>query len=120
MSRSDNDPPFQEPWQAQALATALGLQEAGVITATEWSDALGIAIQRAQSAGDPDKGDTYYLHVLDALETLLHEKNLLSAEELSTRKAQWKKAYLITPHGQPVTLMHVDKKIPSNRGKPID
>ena len=44
LSRSDDDPPFQEPWQAQALATALGLQEAGIITATEWSDALDAVI----------------------------------------------------------------------------
>lgn len=120
MSRSDNDPPFQEPWQAQALATALGMQEAGVITATEWSEALGAAIKRAQAAGDPDKGDTYYFHVLDALETLMHEKNLIPAEELSTRKAQWKEAFLTTPHGQPVTLTDEDKIIPSNGGKPID
>lgn len=120
LSPSDNDPPFQEPWQAQALATAFGLQQAGVITATEWSEALGAAIKRAQVAGDPDEGDTYYNHVLDALETLMHEKNLVPADELSNRKAQWKEAYLTTPHGQPVTLMDEDKKIPSNGGKRID
>ena len=120
MSRSDNDPPFQKPWQAQALATALGLQEAGVITATEWSEALGAAIKHAQAAGDPDQGATYYNHVLDALEMLMQEKGLVPAEELSTRKAQWKEAYLTTPHGQPVTLMDEDKKIPSNGGKRID
>ncbi len=120
MSRSDNDPPFQEPWQAQALATALGLQEVGIITATEWSDALGGAIKRARAAGDPDVGDTYYHHVLDALETLMHEKNLVASDELSNKKAQWKEAYLTTPHGQPVTIMEEDKKFPSKGGKRID
>ena len=108
LSRSDNDPPFQEPWQAQVLATALGLQEAGIITAFEWSGALGAAIKRARVAGDPDEGNTYYHHVLDALETLIHEKNLVSADELSNRKAQWRDAYLTTPHGQPVTLTDGD------------
>ena len=80
------------------------MQEAGVITAVEWSDALGAAIKRAQAAGDPDEGETYYHHVLDALETLLREKGLIAAGELSERKAAWEEAYRRTPHGQPVRL----------------
>ena len=104
MPPSDRQAPPQEPWQAQALATAYGLQEAGVITAAEWSEALGAAIERAQAAGDPDRGDTYYLHVLDALETLMREKGLVAAGELSERKAAWEDAYRTTPHGQPVAL----------------
>jgi len=104
LSRPDDDPPFQEPWQAQALATALGLQEAGVITASEWSEALGAAIKRAQAGGDADAGDTYYHHVLDALEALMQEKGLIAADEFSNRKTLWKEAYLATPHGQPVEL----------------
>ncbi len=100
--------PFRELWQAQALATALSLQEAGVITATEWSVALGAAIERARAGGDPDLGDTYYDHVLDALETLLREKDLIPAEELGARKAQWNEAYLTTPHGQPVTITAIE------------
>ena len=118
MNRPDNDPPFQEPWQAQALATAFALQEAGVITAGEWSAALGDAIERARAAGDPDQGDTYYNHVLDALEILMREKGLIMAEELSTRKMQWKHAYLATPHGHPVKLMDGDMKTPNSNGKP--
>lgn len=120
MNRSDNDPPFLEPWQAQTLATALGLQEVGVITATEWSNALGAAIKGAQAAGDPDEGGTYYFHVLDALETLMQEKGLIATEELSARKAQWREAYLTTPHGQPVTLVGEDKDIPPHGENLID
>ena len=82
----------------------MSLQEAGIIAASEWSDALGAAIKRAQAAGDPDLGDTYYDHVLDALETLLQEKDLIPAGELAARIAEWKEAYLTTPHGHPVTL----------------
>ena len=104
MSRHDDEIPFREPWQAQALATAFGLQEAGVITATEWSAALGDAIRRAQEAGDRDEGDTYYHHVLDALETLLRDKGLVGTSELSARRAEWEAAYRRTPHGQPVEL----------------
>ena len=59
LDRSDEDFPFQEPWQAQALATAFSLQEVRVITAVEWSNALGAAIRRAEAAGDPDEGRSY-------------------------------------------------------------
>ena len=106
MTRPDKEVPLREPWQAQVLATAFSLQENGVVTAAEWSEALGAAIKRAQDAGDPDDGETYYLHVLDALETLLREKGLLEARELSERKAQWEDAYRRTPHGEPATLEH--------------
>ena len=108
MKRADSgalaEPPFAEPWQAQALATAMGLQEAGVLSPVEWSEALGAAIRRAQAAGDPDTGETYYLHVLDALETLLRDKGLLGDEELRARKTAWEEAYRRTPHGKPVHL----------------
>ena len=104
MSPPDFPAPFEEPWQAQALAIAESLKEAGVITPRQWSEALGAAIERAQTAGDPDLGDTYYLHVLDALEHLLEETNLLTNESLRTRKLEWEAAYRRTPHGQPVEL----------------
>lgn len=108
MSGPERHRELREPWQAQALATALGLQASGVITAAEWSNALGAAIKRAQAAGDPDEGDTYYDHVLDALETLMREKDLVPAGELSERTAQWREAYLTTPHGEPVKLRGSD------------
>ena len=96
--------PFEEPWQAQALALAQSLQECGVVTAAQWSDALGAAIAAAQAAGDPDRGDTYYLHVLDALEQLVSEHDLLSYDVLERRKREWIAAYQRTPHGAPVEL----------------
>jgi len=96
--------PLEEPWQAQALAIAQSLQESGVIPAAQWSQALGDAIKRAQSAGDPDLGDTYYLHVLDALEHILQEHELVAGETLRQRKSDWEAAYKRTPHGHPVEL----------------
>ena len=95
---------FTEPWQAQVLATAMGLQEAGVITPAQWSQALGAAIERARTAGDPDIGETYYLHVLDALQHLMAELDLVPGAALEARVADWEAAYRRTPHGQPVEL----------------
>lgn len=105
MTRPHDPPPFAEPWQAQALALAQSLQDSGAISASQWSEALGAAIRRARAAGDPDLGDTYYLHVLDALEHLLAEHGLVSAELLQRRRAEWEAAYRRTPHGQPVELL---------------
>ena len=104
LSGTDPAQPFEEPWQAQALAAAMSLVEEGLVTATEWSEALGAAIRRAQARGDPDTGDTYYLHVLDAIETLLAEKNMVARSEMSNRKDDWEAAYRATPHGEPVVL----------------
>ncbi len=98
------DAELREPWQAQALAVALALQEAGIITPRQWSEALGAAIERARTAGDADTGDTYYLHVLDALERLLAERNLVPPPALAARIEAWIAAYRRTPHGQPVML----------------
>ena len=104
MNEPDTEEPFAEPWQAQALAAAMSLQEEGVITASEWSEALGAAIRRAQARGDPDTGETYYHHVIDAIETILSDKQLINLEEVAKRKNAWVDAYRRTPHGQPVKL----------------
>jgi len=102
--RAEGEPLFAEPWEAQALALAIALQQAGAFAAAEWADALGAAIKRAQAAGDPDDGSTYYLHVLGALEHLVQEKRIASADLLAARKAAWIDAYEHIPHGEPVEL----------------
>ena len=102
--RAEDGPLFAEAWEAQALALAVALQQAGCFTAVDWANALGAAIKRAQAAGDPDDGSTYYHHVLDALEYLVQEKRIASADLLAARKAAWIDAYEHTAHGQPVEL----------------
>ena len=99
------DPPqFAEPWEAQALALANELVQAGRFTAAEWASALGGEIKRAEQAGRPDDGTHYYRHVLNALETLTTGKSMLTREMLDARKEAWAEAYEHTPHGRPVTL----------------
>ena len=67
-------PVFREPWEAQAFAMALALHERGLFTWSEWAATLADEIKRAQAAGDPDTGETYYRHWLDTLERLVTEK----------------------------------------------
>ena len=60
MPRDADGPVFREPWEAQAFAMTLALHERGLFTWAEWAAALAAEIKRAQGAGDPDSGETYY------------------------------------------------------------
>src|SRR5262249_894852 len=68
--RDDDGPVFRAPWEAQAFAMALALHERGLFSWPEWAAMLAAEIKRAQAAGDPDTGETYYLHWLAALERM--------------------------------------------------
>ena len=104
LARGDGDVAFDEAWQAQALGLADCLVQAGVISAAQWAEALGEALRQAERAQAPDDLDTYYTAVVSALEGLLQRAGAVSAPEAKARKAQWERAYLNTPHGQPVDL----------------
>jgi nitrile hydratase accessory protein len=103
---STPDPPavFQQPWQAQVFAITLALQARGLFSSTEWSEALGQEIRRAQAAGDPDTGETYYQHWLAALEGLVVAKGLVAVRTLAFYRQAWKEAAERTPHGTPIRL----------------
>jgi nitrile hydratase accessory protein len=95
-------PVFQEPWQATAFALAVHLSERGAVPWAEWSAALGREIQSAP--GGPARADAYYRHWLRALERICAEKGMVGPSEILRRQDQWRRAYLATPHGQPVQL----------------
>jgi nitrile hydratase accessory protein len=95
---------FREPWEAQAFAMTLALHERGVFTWPEWAAALAAEIKRAQSAGDPDRGETYYSHWLNALEKLVAEKGVTTPDTLHRYRDAWDRACDRTPHGQPIEL----------------
>jgi nitrile hydratase accessory protein len=102
--RNDAGPVFREPWEAQAFALALALHERGVFTWKEWATTLGDEIKKAQAAGDPDTGETYYLHWLATLERLVAEKGLADPDLLARTKDAWQHACSRTPHGTPIEL----------------
>ena len=99
--RNADGPVFREPWEAQAFAMALVLHERGMFTWSEWASTLGDEIKRAQAAGDPDTGETYYQHWLKALEQLVAEKGVTTGETLGRYRDAWDHAADRTPHGQP-------------------
>lgn len=96
------EPVFDEPWQAQTLALAYALADKGVFSHAQWSDALGAKLREAQAAGRPDDQATYYASALAALEGLLAENGTLRKADLQDCIETWRRAYLNTPHGQPV------------------
>lgn len=98
------DQGFEEGWHAQTLALADTLANAGYFTASDWATALGAALSDANTKGHEDTPETYYNAALNALETLTARHTDLKAQDLSTRKTAWERAYLNTPHGKPVLL----------------
>ena len=108
LPKDGQGPVFREPWEAQAFAMALALQRRGVFTWSEWAAALGEEIKRAQAAGDPDTGETYYRHWLATLERLVGEKGIASAETLDRYRDAWDRAAGRTPHGEPIVLAPED------------
>jgi nitrile hydratase accessory protein len=104
LPRDSDGPVFAAPWQAQAFAMTLALHERGVFTWPEWAALLAEEIKRAQAAGDPDTGETYYAHWLAALERMVAEKRVTDAATLARYRDAWDHAADRTPHGQPITL----------------
>jgi len=101
-------PVFREPWEAQAFAMALALHARGLFAWSEWAQTLGEEIKRAQAAGDPDTGETYYRHWMATLERLVAEKGVASPETLARYRHAWDHAADRTPHGQPIVLSPED------------
>jgi nitrile hydratase accessory protein len=110
LPRDEDGPVFREPWEAQAFAMALSLHERGLFSWSEWAAALAEEIKRAQAAGDPDHGDTYYRHWLATLEKLVAAKGVATIETQHRYRDAWDHAADRTPHGSPIELRSEDFK----------
>ena len=101
-------PVFREPWEAQAFALTLTLYDRGLFRWPEWAAILGDEIKKAQAAGDPDTGETYYRHWLAALERIVAEKGIADISALARYRDAWDHAADRTPHGMPIVLQPED------------
>jgi nitrile hydratase accessory protein len=101
-------PVFREPWEAHAFAIVLTLHERGLFAWPEWAATLADEIKRAQAAGDPDTGGTYYRHWLAALERIVADKAAAGAPILARYRQAWERAAARTPHGSPIELAPSD------------
>jgi nitrile hydratase accessory protein len=101
-------PVFREPWEAQAFALTLHLYDRGLFAWPEWAAILADEIRKAQAAGDPDTGATYYRHWLSALECIVAAKGVTDAQALRRYYDAWDRAADRTPHGTPIELVAED------------
>jgi len=106
--RDEHGPVFRAPWEAEAFALAVSLKERGLFTWKEWAATLGDEIKKAQAAGDPDTGETYYQHWLATLERVLAEKGVVDSGTLVRTRNAWQRACARTPHGTPIELRAED------------
>jgi nitrile hydratase accessory protein len=106
--RDADGPVFREPWEAQSFAMALALYERGIFTWPQWAAVLADEIKRAQAAGDPDTGETYYRHWQSALERIVAETGLTDRAALLRYHDAWDRAADRTPHGTPIELRPED------------
>lgn len=102
--RDEDGPVFHEPWEAQAFAMTLRLYQQGLFTWPEWAETLTAEIKRAQAEGDPDTGQTYYLHWLAALERIVSKKGVTDDATLDRYQGAWRRAAERTPHGEAILL----------------
>jgi nitrile hydratase accessory protein len=79
-----------------------------LFTWPEWAATLAEEIKRAQAAGDPDTGETYYRHWLNALERIVAAKGIATGDMLHRYRDAWDHAADRTPHGQPIELKPED------------
>jgi nitrile hydratase accessory protein len=110
LPRDQEGPVFKEPWEAQAFALAVHLSEAGKFTWSEWVEVFSREVKAAQEQCDPDLGDTYYHHWLNALERICAAKGLVDHQGMLRRREDWRRAYHNTPHGKPIELSAAYKK----------
>ncbi len=91
---------FSEAWQATAWGIVEGLKARGLLSASDWAQALGAEIAKRDQQTEAE----YYEAYLAALETVLLRATLLTAPRVDDRVEAWREAYLATPHGKPVHL----------------
>jgi hypothetical protein len=72
---------------------------------------LADEIKTAQTAGDPDNGETYYRHWLAALERIVAAKEVTTPDALARYQAAWDAAAERTPHGKPIELRAEDFRV---------
>jgi nitrile hydratase accessory protein len=96
-------PIFDAPWQAQVFALAVGLNEAGVFSWTDWAATFSDVIAREQAPEAPSN-DEYYRCWLIALEQMLTARGLADAETVGAVTQAWHRAAQATPHGAPILL----------------
>lgn len=108
LPRDGEGPVFERPWQAQVFSLVVHLHQAGLFAWKDWVQVFSTQIRAAPALPGESANDAYYRQWAAAAETLVAALGLAGAQDVAQRAAQWRQAYLNTPHGQPVLLAHAD------------
>ena len=101
-------PKFDAPWQAQAFAIVVRLNRAGHFGWDEWVRVLSREIAHSPARAGESENDTYYRQWLAALEQIVVARGLIATGDVGLRAAEWRTAYINTPHGQAVELSYAE------------
>lgn len=85
LPRQNGELLFEAPWQARAFGMAVALHEQGIFKWQEFQQHLIAAIKGWEASADEGAEYQYYERWLEALQTLLKEKNLCAATDVETR-----------------------------------
>jgi nitrile hydratase accessory protein len=99
-------PIFDAPWQAQAFAIVVRLSKTGHFDWAEWVRVFSQEIAHSPARSGESTHDAYYRQWLGALEQIVVTTGLLASSDTEERAAEWRAAYINTPHGQAVELAH--------------
>lgn len=91
------EPVFDEPWQAQAFALTITLNERGLFDWPDWAELLGAQIATAPAT-------PYWNHWMNALETMTAKLDIADSQSIDHRTQQWHEAAARTPHGEAIIL----------------
>ena len=98
------EPVFSEPWHAQVFALTVHLNERGRFKWPDWTQRFGATLAAHGLSRELDGGDDYFNAWLETLEELLADSGAAAPRDAADTKLAWERAYLNTPHGQPVKL----------------
>src|SRR5262249_23557356 len=101
---SGQEPVFAEAWHAEVLAIVNALVASYLFSSQEWAETFGSTLAKAHDRSATDDSATYYHCALGALETLIARQAPAISKAVPQRLEEWRRAYLNTPHGDPVLL----------------
>jgi nitrile hydratase accessory protein len=95
-SNPPDDPVFSAPWEAEAFAMVVALNQRGLLEWTDWAETLG-----AEIAAKPEP---YYEAWLRALERIVCKTAIATDAEIDALAEAWRRAAQATPHGKAIVL----------------
>lgn len=98
------EPVFDAPWHAQLFAMTVHLNELGVFSWPDWAQVFGATLKTHGLTKELNGGEDYFQAWLEALQAVLCANGLTDDPAINQMQAAWERAYLSTPHGQPVKL----------------